>query len=398
MGEGGGADRRTATGAAGRGRGGRASVDRGRWFPERRGYAEDTRRYVQKLLDEGRIEELRSAALTGTAPARARLAELYAEQGRIEELRALAGTGNARLALLLTGTLADTTAGQDDLEAAVAVLKVRLEILEKDALDQLIELLRAQDLVEEAIAFLQARPEDSDYAGWHLLVHLLLVQGRIEDARTMAGDSRRPYARTLVTGVLAEQGRIEEMRALAAPYPLVAHALVGQGRVDEAIALLQERVDADEEYAHGYLIDLLVSQGRADQALSALEAKSHNPYDVTSTGPLDVARLLDEQGRAEEAIRILRTRGPAPRQLAALLAGQGRTDEAVKVLDRAMADVKHSSVVEELAEVQADLLIEHGRIDELRARAETGHRVYAVRLAAHLGEPDPLTGWAVPSH
>ncbi|MFC8826957.1 hypothetical protein ACFT9I_16635 [Streptomyces sp. NPDC057137] len=85
-----------------------------------------------------------------------------------------------------------------------------------------------------------------------------------------------------------------------------------------------------------------------------------------------MARLLDEQGRAEDAIRILRTCGPAPRQLAALLAGQGRTDEAVRVIDRAMDDAKQSSVVEELAEVQADLLIEHRRIDELRTRAETG--------------------------
>lgn len=338
------------------------------------------------MLDEGRIEELRSAALTGTALAGVRLAELYATQGRIEELRVLAGTKNARLALLLADTLADTAAGRDGSEAAVAVMKMRLEILEADARSQVIELLRAQGRIEEAITFLQARPDENDYAGWHLLVHLLLLQGRVEDVRAMAGDSKRSYAHTSVTGILAEQGRIEELRALAAPGPLLARALVGLGRVDEAIAVMQEGVDADEPHARDLLIDLLVEQGRADQALTALEARPHNPYERVSTAPVKVARLLDEQGRAEDAIRILRTRGHAPRQLGALLAGQGRTDEAVEVLDRAMADAKHSAVIAELAEAQADLLVEHGRIDELRARAGLGHRVYGARLVAYLAE------------
>ncbi|MFF1417035.1 hypothetical protein [Streptomyces sp. NPDC058280] len=394
VGEGGGSDRRAARGPGGRELGGQASVDWGRWFGPagRTDYDRYARQYVQRLLDEGRIEELRSAALTGTALARARLAEFYAAQGRIEELRELAGTENARLALLLAGTLADTMAGQDGLEAAVAVLKVRLEIREKDARDQLIELLRAQDRVEEAVTFLQARPDENDYAGWHLLVHLLLVQGRIEDVRAMAGDSARPYARSSVADIFAEQGRIEELRALAAPGHtglalLLARTLAGQGRVDEGIAVMQERVDANEEYARDWLIDLLVEQGRADQAVTVLEGMPYAPYTSISTAPINVARVLDEQGRAEDAIRILRTRGPAPRQLAALLAGQGRTDEAVQVLDRAMADAKHSSVIEELAEVLAELLIEHGRIDELHTRAETGHRAFGVRLAAYLAEP-----------
>ncbi|MDQ1034590.1 tetratricopeptide (TPR) repeat protein [Streptomyces sp. V3I8] len=386
MGEGGGSDRRAATGPAGRERGGQASVDWGRWFPERKSYDEWARQHVQELLDEGRIEELRSAARTGTVQARARLAEIYAEQGGIEQLRALAGTGNKRLERLLSDVLADTTAGQDGLEAAVAVMKVRLEIQEKDALDQLIELLRAQERTEEAITFLQARLEESDYTERHLLVHLLLVQGRVEEVRTMADDSSCPYARTLVTGVLAEHGRIEELRALGVHGFVLSHALAGQGRVDEAIAVMQECVEADEQHAHDFLIKLLVEQGRADQALSALESRRHNPYEKTSTASLDVARLLDEQGRAEDAIRVLRTRGPAPRQLAALLAAQGRTDEAVRVFDHAMADPDHRFAVDELAEAQAGLLVEHGRIDELRTRAETGQQAYRVRLAAYLAE------------
>jgi tetratricopeptide (TPR) repeat protein len=387
VGQGDGSDRRTAAGPARRERGGQAGVDWVRWFPER-GSDEWTRQWVQEMLDEGRIEELRSAARTGTVLAGVRLAELYAEQGDIEELRALVSTKNKRLELLLADTLADTTAGQDDLETAVAVMKIRLASQQKDVLDQLIELLRAQDRIEEAISFLQARPEEADHTEQSLLVHLLLLQGRTEDVRTMAADSKSRYAGTLVTGILAEQGRIEELRALDPHGFVLSHALVGLGRVDEAITVLQECLDANEPHAYDFLIKLLVEQGRVDQALTALESRPHNPYDKVSTVSLDVARLLDEHGRPEDAIRILRTRGPAPRQLAALLAARGRIDEAVRVFDRAMADHEHRFVIGELAGAQADLLIEYGRIDELRTRAETGHREYGVRLAAHLAEPD----------
>ncbi|MEV7401988.1 hypothetical protein AB0N93_16575 [Streptomyces sp. NPDC091267] len=387
VGEGGGADRRTAAGTARRERGGQASVDWDGWIPER-GYDEWARQWVQEMLDEGRIEELRSAARTGTVLAGVRLAELYAEQGDIEELRALVGTKNKRLELLLADTLADATAGQDELETAVAVMKIRLEGHQKDALDQLIGLLRAQGRIEDAITFLQSRPEEGDHTEQSLLVHLLLLQGRTEDVRTMAADSKSRYARTLVTGIFAEQGRIEELQALDAHGFVLSHALAGLGRVDEAIAVMQECLDANEPNAYDFLIKLLVKHGRVDQALAALESRPHNPYDTVSTASLDVARLPDEHGRPEEAIRILRTRGPAPRQLAALLAAQGHVDEAVRAFDRAMADHEHRFVIGELAGAQADLLIEYGRIDELRTRAETGRREYGVRLAAHLAKTD----------
>ncbi|MFC8075551.1 hypothetical protein ACFUN8_08410 [Streptomyces sp. NPDC057307] len=381
-------------GSAGRARGGRASIDWDRWFPEKPGYHEWARQWVQEMLDEGRIEELRSAARTGTGLARIRLMELYAERGDIEAVRALVRTENrnTKLELLLTDTLAGapagTTAGKDGLEAAAAVLKVRLDRLEKDAREELIELLVAQDRIGETIALLQARPQETDYTGWHLLVHLLLLQGRIEDVRTMAADSTRRYARDLVTGVFVEQGRIEELRALDAHGFEVSRALVGLGRVDEAIAVMRECLDADEPHAYDFLIDLLVKHGRVDQALTTLESRSHNPYDVVSTASVKVARLLDEHGRPEDAIRILRARGPAVDQLAALLAAQGRVDEAVRVFDRAMQDHEHRFVMDRLAGAQADLLVEYGRIDELRSRAEAGHREYGIRLAAYLAEPD----------
>ncbi|MFJ8770266.1 hypothetical protein [Streptomyces clavifer] len=389
-GEGDGSELWTVGGPTGRQRDGQASVDWDRWSPERPGYDEWARQWVQKMLDEGRIEELRSAACTGTVLARIRLMELYAEQGNIEEVRKLVRTEkkNRQLEILLTDTLVGTTAGQDSLEAAVAVMKVRLDALERDAREELIELLRAQDRIEETIAILQARPQDTDYTGWHLLVHLLLLQGRIEEVRTMAADTTRRYARNLVTGAFVEQGRIEELRALDAHGFELSRALDGLGRVDEAIAAMQECLDANEPHAYDFLIKLLVKHERVDQALTTLESRSHDPFNVLSTPSVDVARLLDEHGRPEEAIRILRTRGHAHEQLAALLAARGRINEAVQEFDRAMTEHEHQSVIDRLVGAQAGLLIEYGHIDELRTRAETGHREYGVRLAAYLAEPD----------
>jgi predicted Zn-dependent protease len=146
----------------------------------------------------------------------------------------------------------------------------------------------------------------------------------------------------------------------------------------------RELVAAGVEHSRDFLIDLLVEQGRADEAVTVLQVMPYS-YKSISTADVSVARLLDEQGRPEDAIRILRATGSLPEKLAALLAAQGRVDEAVRALDRAIADThtRYSAAVERLTTAQADLLIEHGRIEELRTRAATGHPAYGMRLAAH---------------
>ncbi|MGW0834351.1 hypothetical protein [Streptomyces prunicolor] len=131
--------------------------------------------------------------------------------------------------------------------------------------------------------------------------------------------------------------------------------------------MLQERVDADEQYSRDWLIQLLVEQGRADQAVTALEGMP-SWRRSTSTAELSVARLLDEQGRHEDAIRILRSTRSAPERLAALLAAQGRVDEAVRALDRAVedTDARYPAAIERLTKAKADLLAEYDRQDQNR--------------------------------
>ncbi len=394
VGEGVVADRGPAPGSDARERVGQASID---WKEsgsvERISYDEYARRYVNGLVEEGRVEELRTAASTGTVLAKARLAEIYAEQGRIEELRALVRSGNEGLALLL----ADTLAGQDDLDAKVAVLTVRFQAEEEVAREWLIELLVEQGSADQAITFLRAYTHER--IEWSLLAHLLLVQGRVEELQAMAYDKQgfRGASRSAVAGIFAEQGMIDELRALITPesptelaYHL-ASGLVGQGRLDEGIAVLQELVDADEEtYARERLIELLVKHGRADQAVAATAGYTRREQS-TSTTDLKVARLLDEQGRAEDAIRFLQDTGASPEHQAALLAARGRVDEAVWVLDRAISNTapKYRAAIERFAKALANLFVEHGRIDELRTRAATGHPAYGVRLAEHDRPDEP---------
>lgn len=393
VGEGGVVDRGPAARPDERERVGQASID---WKESgsvaRISYDEYARRYVNGLVEEGRIEELRTAALTGTVLARARLAEIYAEQGRIEELRALGRSGNEGLALLL----ADTLAGQDDLDAKVAVLTVRFQVEEEDAREWLIELLVEQGRADQAITFLRAYTHER--IEWYLLAHLLLVQGRVEELQAMAYEKQgfRGDLRSAVAGIFAEQGMIDELRALITPENptelahTLAYALVRQGRVDEGIAVLQELVDADEEYARDRLIELLVKHGRADQAVTALAGYTRWQLS-TSTSDLEVARLLDEQGRAEDAIRLLQDTGGSPEHQAALLAARGRVDEAVWVLDRAISNTvpMYPATIERFAKALANLFVEHGRIDELRTRAATGHPAYGVRLAEYDRPDEP---------
>ncbi len=189
-------------------------------------------------------------------------------------MRTLAGSENEGLALLL----ADTLAGQDDLEAKVAVMKVRLQVDEEDARDELIELLRAQDRIDQAITFLQRYTHE--YVEWNLLVRLLLLQGRVKDVQLMAYEESGPRrdARSMVAYHFAEQGRIDELRRLVTPGSstglalLLARALVARGRVDEAVRALDRAVeDTDARYPAAIErltkaeADLLAEYDRPDQ-------------------------------------------------------------------------------------------------------------------------------------
>ncbi|MDT0390944.1 tetratricopeptide repeat protein [Streptomyces dubilierae] len=225
-----------------------------------------------------------------------------------------------------------------------------------------------------------------DPAEWHLGVRLLLRADRVAEALAMADDGP---TRSWLAPLLARQGRIDALRSLIRPGDtgfarLLARTLAAHGRLDEGIALLVQRIDAGEEYAYEWAVELLVELGETDRALELYRQRGHEHRSPVDASDAQLARLLDEQGRHEEAIAVLRRQGGAPRQLAELLAGVGRMDEAMRLLDAAQDDRRWQFVTDELAEHQAALLARYGRLRELRDRAENGRPAHREIMRCHL--------------
>ncbi|MBB2949064.1 tetratricopeptide (TPR) repeat protein [Actinoplanes lutulentus] len=111
--------------------------------------------------------------------------------------------------------------------------------------------------------------------------------------------------------------------------------------------------------------------------------------------------MLTTLGRTEEVIDVLRRRWDGgdryvANQLADLWAEQGRLDQALEILREAGADKRKSARSDR--EHLARLLAEHGRIDELRSRADGGDKAAERTLMRHLtgaGELDEAVSRAI---
>ena len=201
-----------------------------------------------------------------------------------------------------------------------------------------------------------------------------------------AGENSGDYP---LISLLAEQGRVDEAVSILQAqahadfsYSLIASdladMLANQDRVDDALSLLRARADAGDHSCASNLIDLLTKHGRVEE----LRARVHAGHRSAIFALVD---LLVEQGNTEEAVAVLRAHTDVGtgyvRRLADLLAKQGHVDDAVSVL-RASADAGNSHVGEWLVE----LLVEHGRTDEVRTRADLGDAAAARWLAGVLIE------------
>jgi len=250
-------------------------------------------------------------------------------------------------------------------------------------------------------------------------------------------DAGNFYAAERFAGLLAEQGRIDELRERAeALYrhgadaddcyaaerlagrlaaEALADLLARQGRADE----LGERAEAGEEYAAYRLANLFAEQGRTDEATATLRQLVAAAGEHLELFLEQLVDLLAEQGRIDEAITVLQPRAEsgdeyATYRLADLFAGQGRTDEAIAILRQyagggyprgllirllgeqgrtnelgERADAGENAAGEELA----DILARQGRTDVLRERADAGDHHAAARLATLLakqGQTDEL--------
>jgi hypothetical protein len=223
-----------------------------------------------------------------------------------------------------------------------------------------------------------------------LLQDHLAREVRLDSLRARANIGDRAAA-SLLDQTLAEEGRVDELRTRAeGGDPEAQHrlacVLVDQGRTDEAIALLRTRADAGDGDCAITLAHLLVDQDRIDEAIALLRTRA-------DTGDGDCARilahLLVRQERTHDAIATLQTLVNAHAEdendgywhdaswLAELLAEHGRVDDLT-----AWADAGNMQARNQLA----DLLKAQGRTDELRVRAEAGDWCAAWRLADLLKE------------
>ncbi|MER6345997.1 tetratricopeptide repeat protein [Streptomyces sp. NPDC001595] len=167
-------------------------------------------------------------------------------------------------------------------------------------------------------------------------------QGRAVEAEAVlrefmdAAEDPDGFRRPLIE-LLARQGRLEEAVEVGRPtfdchdaclLEGVVHLLYEAGRLDEAVAVLDERsTEFVEEHSSWWALNrlwLLGEAGRYEEALAFAATLPSGEYGVAET----TAWLMGESGRVEEAIDLLRDSGNDV-EAAELLVRHGRAAEAI---------------------------------------------------------------------
>ncbi|MEW1639075.1 tetratricopeptide repeat protein [Streptomyces sp. NPDC093801] len=346
-----------------------------------------------RLLDAaGRAEEAAGLLLPfargGERSALRELARLSARRGRAEEAYALLlpHIGNWYLA----EPLADLAVGLGRGDAFAGMLTERIlpgrpcgrcggrdctrEPEPSNAVALLASVRERQGRTDEAFQVLYAYGSvpvnDRDP-----LAELLVRQGRIDELRTYAADGGHPAAVRRLAELLEERGdvagAVELYRAhtghpLGHAQALLAELLVRHGRGDEAIEVLRARETSDD-CTLDRLCRLFAAEGRAEEGLAHLDAlaerRGKEEWELLRLrGP-----LLAACGRLDEAVRQAgaHPEGGSPyavEDLARLLADHGRREEAVALLDTDR--VEHGRTL-------GPILVDLGRIDEAVALLRT---------------------------
>ncbi|MFG2561380.1 hypothetical protein [Streptomyces sp. NPDC048496] len=174
--------------------------------------------------------------------------------------------------------------------------------------------------------------------------------------------------------LLAGRGELEEALRVLAPYvgtswwtaaAEAARLLDAEGRGEEAYALLLPHV-ADWCLAEA-LAEVGVRVGRGEEVTALLAARTVPGCPCARCGSPECG------GRYPEPFNAVNL-------LASVREGQGRTDEAVEVLRT------YGSTPVNNRDPLAELLVRHGRIDELRAYAAGEDRLEAARRLAEVLE------------
>ncbi|MGW7198008.1 hypothetical protein [Streptomyces chryseus] len=240
---------------------------------------------------------------------------------------------------------------------------------------------------------LRARARAGDRSAGCRLAELLAGQGRVEEAiAVLRGLPSGPAVRNSLIRLLLRAGHIEEVRAMAYAGDInarswLAELFAEQGRFEELGLLAAGRPHTS---VARLLARTLARAGRVDEGVAVLRERAERGEPYAFDWLVD---LLIENERVEQAVAVLRVRadardGDAGHRLARLLADHGRTDEAVAVLRRRGQRSPY---------LLAELLTRQGRVDEavavLDTEAAAGHRhakELLVDLLAAQGRIDDL--------
>lgn len=302
---------------------------------------------VATLIRRGRVDQalqlLRDRADSGDRYAPDSLARCLVELGRIDELRVRADRGDPRAADLLADLLAKEH-GTDELRRCA-------DAGDRHAARALIDHLAEQRQVDE----LRDRANDGDEHAARALGHVLTLLDDIDGLRQLADAGIESAAIGLVIQLSArgDVTGLHERAAAGDPYAerALARLHINGADADE----LRRRASSGDREAVERYADLMVGQGRVDEALQVLRNHVDAGHDTSSglTTDRDTANMF------------------VAAQLARLLSDQGRIDE---LRTRADAGDEHAAMWLDIH------LSMRENIDELRERADKGDAMAAASL------------------
>ncbi|MFJ5220475.1 tetratricopeptide repeat protein [Streptomyces sp. NPDC088354] len=284
----------------------------------------------------------------------------------------------------------------------------RWSLRPSNAQDLQAQVLERAGRVDQAVRILEA-----DIAAGHFVVQNTLIayaellwrHGRLEELRVLGTGKRASDTLAYYARALEDDGQTDEAEAVlrrfiaAAEYPdrfrwPLIELLGRQGRLEEAVEVGRPTFEHHDACLFESVIHLLHEAGRLDDALALLDERSAE-FVEEHLSWLSSNRiwLLGEAGRYEEALAYAETLPPDMYGLTArkawILEDMGRLEEALALL-RADAELLPSEV--------AELLIRHGRAAEAIAGMPTLAQQHAASrrrdapIQADRGPNDPPLG------
>lgn len=265
---------------------------------------------LARVLERGgRVDEAVEALRTRIDRARhtstndvEELTAILARHDRFDELRLLATGPHARWAV---GSLAERLEQSGRVDDAVAVLRSAVEADVPCVAGRLALLLARSGRVDEAVEAVRPELDHADCACLMVeFLELLIAAGGARTALDLAAETaeRNTHVAEYVTGLrpwlLSETGRGDEAIAEVAAriendddrrgVEQLAVLLESEGRVDEAIAALWDYA-AETGYGRSHLAHMLIGQGRVEDAIAVHRLPKPAPCDPVDDPRADVS-------------------------------------------------------------------------------------------------------------